>query len=170
MSFWYKCTEICQYSNCSCQVERQGPWTSCFILYGNQRITIKWMILKRNCPFQRHLRQVAKSRGYSWRGENYLWTRNPASRHRSNSNARPPHWPSTLPIMFPQINICLTLYINCSLYTDQKHLKVYGLLLNVKVWFKFRFTHLVLYTHVLIHCIVFTNIWFEVKVFACKWV
>ncbi len=30
MSFWYKSAEDCQcHPSCSCQAERQGPWTSC---------------------------------------------------------------------------------------------------------------------------------------------
>ncbi len=33
MSFWYKSAENCQcHPNCSCQAERQGPWTSCSVL------------------------------------------------------------------------------------------------------------------------------------------
>ena len=33
MSFWYKSAKNCQcHPNCSCQAERQGPWTSCFFL------------------------------------------------------------------------------------------------------------------------------------------
>ncbi len=32
MSFWYKTVENCQcHPNCSCQAERQGPWTSCYL-------------------------------------------------------------------------------------------------------------------------------------------
>ncbi len=35
MSFWYKSAENCQcHPNCSCQAERQGLWTSCFLCIG----------------------------------------------------------------------------------------------------------------------------------------
>ncbi len=51
MSFWYKSAENCHcHPNCSCQAERQGPWTSGIILFlltlDHNGGDVKWLLWK----------------------------------------------------------------------------------------------------------------------------